>query len=208
MPDQFTPPSPPHRSLPYELHSRIPRTIKQFLLAIYWLGYDTRDFLAEAIGWLPSNHLRCFFWRGLGVRIGQCTSIHRNCRIYCPNRVQIASHTIVNRDVLLDGRMGLSIGSNVSISEGAMLLSLEHDPQSPTFAGRGAPTRIADYAFIGARAIILPGRTIGEGAVVAAGAVVTHDVPPYNIVAGVPARPIGERQRNLNYTLDYRKFLG
>jgi maltose O-acetyltransferase len=58
------------------------------------------------------------------------------------------------------------------------------------------------------QALILPGITIGEGAVVAARAVVTHDVPPYTIVAGTPARPIGERSRDLTYTLDYRKFLG
>jgi acetyltransferase-like isoleucine patch superfamily enzyme len=53
--------------------------------------------------------------------------------------------------------------------------------------------------FIGARAIILPGVTIGEGAAVAAGAVVTADVEPYAIVAGVPARVIGSRPRNLTY---------
>ena len=122
--------------------------------------------------------------------------------------VQIGANTVINRDVLLDGRMGLVIGDNVSVSEGVAIFTLEHDPNSPDFANRGAPVRIADRAFIGARAIILPGVTVGEGAVVAAGAVVTHDVPPYTIVGGVPARPIGERRRDLSYTLDYRKFLG
>jgi len=110
--------------------------------------------------------------------------------------------------VLLDGRLGLAIGDNVSISEGAAFFTLEHDPNSPTFENRGAPIQIGDRVFIGARAMVLPGAAIGEGAVVAAGAVVTRDVEPYQIVAGVPARPIGQRSQDLAYTLEYRKFLG
>ena len=138
----------------------------------------------------------------------QATSIHRNCRFYRPGGVSIGAHTVINRDVLLDGRSGLRIGDNVSISEGSQILTLEHDPNSPSFEWSGAPVIIGDRVFLGARAIILPGMTVGEGAVVAAGAVVTHDVPPYTIVGGVPARPIGERRRDLAYSLDYRKFLG
>jgi maltose O-acetyltransferase len=96
----------------------------------------------------------------------------------------------------------------VSISEGSALITLEHDPNSPNFANRGSQVTIGDRVFIGLRAIILPGVTVGEGAIVAAGAVVTKDVGAYEIVAGVPARQIGQRSRDLDYKLDYRKFLG
>ena len=63
---------------------------------------------------------------------------------------------------------------------------------------------IGDRVWIAYRAVILPGVTIGEGAVIAAGAVVTRDVGPFSIMAGVPAKKIGERNRNLDYQLDFR----
>ena len=61
---------------------------------------------------------------------------------------------------------------------------------------------IGDRAWIGPRVIILPGCTVGEGAVVAGGAVVTRDVPPYTVVGGVPAKEMGKRNRNLEYVFD------
>jgi acetyltransferase-like isoleucine patch superfamily enzyme len=187
----------------------IPFRLRSLLTRLYWHWYDARDFIAEAVGWLPSHGLRLLLYRRLlRISIGQRTSIHRNCRFYRASGVSIGQHSIINRDVLMDGRMGLQIGDNVSVSEGAAIITLEHDPNSPAFETRGALVRIGNRVFVGARAILLPGVVIGEGAVIAAGAVVTHNVEPFAIVAGVPARPIGQRRQDLTYTLDYRKFLG
>lgn len=182
--------------------------VKRLLNVIYWLAYDARDYVAEAIGWLPSNRVRRLLWRCLGARIGKQTSIHRNCRFYRPSQVRVGAHCVILRDVLLDGRRNLTIDQNVNISEGVMIFSLHHDMSSPEFAPKGGPVTIGDHVFVGARAIILPGVTIGRGAVVAAGAVVTKDVAPLSIVGGVPARELGTRPDVLTYTLDYRKFLG
>jgi maltose O-acetyltransferase len=65
----------------------------------------------------------------------------------------------------------------------------------PLFREVLAPVTIADHVWIGSRAMILPGITVGEGAVVAAGAVVTRNVEPYTVVAGVPACPISTRSQ-------------
>ena len=86
-------------------------------------------------------------------------------------------------------------------------MTLGHDPRSATFEDRGGDVVIGDRVWIGYRAIILPGVTIGEGAVVGSGAVISKNVDPYAIVAGNPARKIGERPKDLVYECDYRPWL-
>jgi acetyltransferase-like isoleucine patch superfamily enzyme len=195
--------------VPEGVRRRVPHSIRRSMTRLYWMGYDLRDFVAESIGWIPFHSVRLLLYRYmLQMEIGPSSSIHRGCRFYCPPGVRIGRHTVINRGVVLDGRSGLVIGDNASISEGTAVLTLEHDPQSPSFDERGGPVCIGDRVFVGARALVLPGVKIGDGAVVGAGAVVTQEVPPLAIVAGVPARVIGERTRDLGYTLNYRKFLG
>lgn len=191
------------------IRQHVPGAIKRLAWRIYWLWYDARDALVGCVGVVPFHTIRLLLYRALfGVSIGAHTSIHMRCRFYKPGSVTIGSHSVINRGVLLDGRYPLTIGDNVSVSEEVMFLTLEHDPDSPTFANRGAPIVVRDRVFVGVRAIVLPGVTLGEGAIVAAGAVVTRDVAPYTIVAGVPARFVRQRNRNLEYELDYRKMFG
>lgn len=197
----------------YPFYSRLPAGLKRLLLALYWplkaLFEDWREYTAEVVGHVPSHTLRLICWRRLcGVQIGRDAAIHRHCRVYAPHQVTIGANTIVNYGVLLDGRSGLQIGNNVSISEGTVILTLGHDPDSPHFALAGGPVLVDDYAFIGAYARILPGVRIGEGAVVGVGAVVTQDVAPYTVVGGVPAQFIRQRSRQLTYRLSYRKRFG
>jgi maltose O-acetyltransferase len=78
---------------------------------------------------------------------------------------------------------------------------MEHDINSQTFGGSGGPVVIHDWAYIGTRVTILPGITIGEGAVVASGAVVTKDVAPWTMVGGIPAKFIRNRP-TVKYTLN------
>ena len=111
----------------------------------------------------------------------------------------IGSDTHINRQCTLDARGGLTIGSSVSISHGVIIMSGSHDVNSKHFNGKFLPINISDYVWIGCGAIILQNVNIGKGAVIAAGAVVTKDIPPYSIAAGVPAKIIGERTKDLDY---------
>lgn len=149
-----------------------------------------------------SYALRHWYWRKLGLKIGRDSSIAMHCFI-TGNRITIGNNTVINRFTYLDGRASLYIGNNVNVSHYTLIQTLTHDPQNPEFVALEKPVAIMDHAWIGARAIIMPGITVGEGAIVAAGAVVSKDVAPYTIVGGAPARKIGKRSRNLHYRSRY-----
>ncbi len=197
----------------YQRARRLPRPLKGLILACYWplkaLREEWLDYSAELVGNVPSHAFRIWWYRQVcGMHVGRGSSIHRHCRTYAPYRVVIGDHSVINYGVLLDGRQGLYIGNNVSISEGVVILTQGHDVDDPDFVLRGGPVSIQDRAFIGSYARILPGVTIGEGGVVGAGAVVTHDVAPYTVVAGVPATYVRDRSRDQRYELDHRKRFG
>jgi acetyltransferase-like isoleucine patch superfamily enzyme len=174
-------------------------------VAIGALNYLTNHFVNR----IPSYRLRAAWYRSVvGASIGDGSVIHLGCYLWYfgPNQMRrnglrIGHHSRINRDCCLDARDGLWIGDNVSISPWVAILTGEHDADDPAFRYRSKPVRIEDHAWIGTRAMILPGVTVGRGAVVAAGAIVTKDVEPLTIVAGNPARPIRRREVVPSYTL-------
>ncbi|HBB76848.1 MAG: acetyltransferase (isoleucine patch superfamily) [Candidatus Levybacteria bacterium GW2011_GWC2_40_7] len=158
-------------------------------------------FLLHLLGYFPSHHVRRFFYRIGGVKIGKGSSLHMGIRFYNPKNITIGEDTIIGENSVLDGRDVLKIGNHVDVATDVMIFNAEHDVLDPNFSAVRAPVRIGDYAFIGPRAIILPGVNIGKGAVVGAGAVVTKNVEEFMIVGGVPAKPIKERPKNQAYKL-------
>jgi len=170
------------------------RTVNDFIL-----------FILTMVGYVPIHQVRLLVYRLAGVKIGRQTSFHWRARFYAPNKLKIGRNSIIGNDVMLDARKGIVIGDNVSFSMGVWVWTMQHDPQDPFYKGAGGEVMIEDYAWISCRVVILPGVTIGKGAVVAAGAVVTKNVPAYAIVGGVPAKIIGERTKDLQYKLNFHK---
>lgn len=172
---------------------------------IYWekiFKKGWQRYMLFQVGLVPSHHIRKFVYKALGAEIGKNVVFHFRTEVRGLHRLKIGDGTIIGDNALLAAQRGLTIGKNVNLSSNVSIYSGAHDHRDPYFRSTAATTRpitIGDRVWIGSNAIILTGVHIGEGAVVCAGCVVTKDVEPYTVVAGIPAKKVNERPRDLRY---------
>jgi acetyltransferase-like isoleucine patch superfamily enzyme len=145
--------------------------------------------------------LRAWWLRLLGARIGPRAIVHdvRFCNLYrrgLPG-LEVGADCFLGDECLLDLAEGIRMEEHVTLAERVLVLTHTnvgyHDhPLQAHFPASAAPVVLERGCFVGASATILPGLTIGRESFVAAGSVVTEDVPPRTLVAGVPARRVRE----------------
>lgn len=151
--------------------------------------------VASLLPQLSFNYLRTAVLRAGGLRIGPGSLVMGPLDLYGEGDwgalLSIGSNTFITGPLHIDLSDAVRIGNNVNLGHGVLLLTADHEPGT-TIRRAGslarAPIHIEDGVWIGSRATVLPGVTIGRGAVVGAGAVVTGDVAPDTTVGGVPAR--------------------
>lgn len=170
--------------------------IHGFIGGFRW--FMTNSFLPH----FPSQTVRNWGLRMMGVKMSRNVKFYSGFSVRNPKGLTIEDGVNIGPKVLLDARCGLTIHKSAVIAYDAIIWSLNHDYNDIHFCGKGAPVEIGAYAWICSRSIILPGISIGEGAIVASGAIVTKDVKPYEIVGGIPAKHIGTREKN-NYCYGY-----
>lgn len=130
------------------------------------------------------------------IVIGKGTVVQKGFRFGLRDVVRIGEHCEINEDVYIQSAV---IGNHVLIAQNAALLAVTHrydDLERPVLEQgftQPAPVIVEDKVWIGRNVIVMPGVRLGKGCIVGAGAVVTKNVPPYAIVAGVPARVIKSR---------------
>lgn len=184
-------------------------SLKKFLcyprkVVEHFLRYGGTRFVIFNISYIPSCHFRKLLYKGLGVKMGKNVTIHFRTELRAPEKLSLGDGSIIGDNAILDARRGLTIGRNVNLSSNVSIYTLQHDHRDPYF---GLPSEdkvklsveIDDRVWLGANVIVLPGVHIGEGAVCCAGCVVTKDVEPFAVVAGIPARKVNERPHNLKY---------
>jgi acetyltransferase-like isoleucine patch superfamily enzyme len=176
-------------------------------MGIGWLASETRGFhgrlllarlLLAPLPIFVGSRLRSEVLRRVGFRIGEGSSMAGLPVITGSGQVReklaIGRSCWFNIEVHLELNSTITIGDGVSLGQQVMILTSTHDYQRWPTRRAGAllerPVAIGDGCWLGARCLILPGVALGDGAVVAAGAVVTKDVPPHTLVAGIPARPL------------------
>ncbi|GAB3938598.1 glycosyltransferase [Mucilaginibacter myungsuensis] len=167
-------------------------------------------FFNHFINRIPFNFIRIPLMR-MYIKIGKNSNVMNGVIIYNKlidkGQIEIGDNCVINRDCLLDGRIGkLVIGNNVDIARGTWIFTLEHDVHANNHHYNSGDVIIEDHVWIASRVTILPGVKLSKGCVVAAGAVVTKNVPELKIAGGVPAKIIGDRRSDLSYTLKHFPF--
>jgi acetyltransferase-like isoleucine patch superfamily enzyme len=166
-----------------------------------WIARHNLE-IQEAVALMPSFRrlvqLRVWFLRRMLKECGPGLDISQHAILKFPERLSLGANVFFNRGVFVTARAPISIGDNTSVGSYTIINSGDHRYQDRTTPVRTQghelrPIVIEEDVWIGSHAVILKGVRLGRGCVVAAGAVVAADVPPFTVVGGVPARPIAMR---------------
>lgn len=155
---------------------------------------------------IPCWSVRRYIYKRYGMCLGENARIGIGTTIICPRNIRIGARTVVNENCILDGRGGLSVGHDTSISMHCKILSASHDMDSPRFAYRARRTVIGNNVWTGTSVVILDGAKVGNFAVIGANAVVGNMVDQYSVMVGNPAREIRKRKMSEPYCLNFKAY--
>lgn len=155
---------------------------------------------------IPSWTIRRFIYKRLGLRIGKNARIGIGTIVICPKCIKIGDRSVINENCVLDGRGGLIIGHDTSISMFSKMLSASHKVDSAEFEYYAKRTVIGNWVWIGTSAVILDGSKLSNYVVIGANATVKGFIEENSIMVGNPAKAVRKRRVNKRYCLDYKAY--
>jgi len=174
-----------------------------YSLLPYMYGYVR--YITILVGRIPSHRLRNLLMRYVFcMKATSNTVIYGGCEFRSPWNIR-ADRCTISTYCILDGRAGIEFGQDVVLGSGVHIWTEEHDVNDPYFRvmeKNRQPVSVGNHAWICSDSTILPGVTVGEGAVIASRAVLTKDAEAFGIYAGVAAHKIAVRNSDLKYTLN------
>lgn len=144
--------------------------------------------------WLPVSGLKVELLRLFGAQVGKGVRVKPGVIIKFPWRIEIGDYVWLGEQVWLDNVVKIRIDDHVCISQGAYLGTGNHDWRDPNFALKLSPIHLESRSWVGAKAVVGPGVTMGQGSVLCLGSVAGKSLDPMTIYAGNPARPVKARQ--------------
>lgn len=144
----------------------------------------------------PLHAWRALLLRCFGARLGPHCRIYPGAQIWAPWKLHCDEAACIADGAEVYNQATVTLGSHAIISQQAYLCSATHDVHDPDFPLVASPITVGARAWICARATVMPGITVGEGAVLALGAVATQSLEPWTVYGGIPARKLGARQGN------------
>ena len=167
-------------------------SIKNKMARAAWIAFAAVFF--RPFAGPPFRYYRSVVLRVWGARIGRRCAIAAGAKIWAPWNLTVGNYVAVANGAELYGVAPIVLGDHSTISQDAYICTASHDIASKSKPLVFKPVCIGSFSWVCARAIVLPGVTVGEGAVAGAGAVVTKDVAPWTVVGGSPAKVIGKRE--------------
>lgn len=155
---------------------------------------------------IPCWCIRRFFLKLFGMKIGKGSRIHMRCTIVSPKSIEIGDRTVINEYCYIDGRGGILIGNDSSISIFSMLITGSHDKRSPEFSYIPGKIVIGNNVWLGARAIVLQNSNILDKTVIGAGSVFKGVSDENAVYFGIPAKKAKDRGVLEEYHLTYKSY--
>ncbi|EFL03863.1 transferase hexapeptide repeat containing protein [Streptomyces sp. SPB78] len=149
------------------------------LVQALWFAVMNTVFMA----WFTPAGVRTILLRAFGAKIGEGVLIRHRVRVLWPWKLEIGDHTWIGEGAFLLNLEPIRIGAHVCVSQEAMICTGSHDHRKADFRYRNAPITVEDGAWIATRATVLAGVTVGAQSVVAAGTVLTRDLPALTLHA-------------------------